>query len=174
MLPISLFTILPASLTPNSVKMRGSYRPLGVRVQAVALMTQGFDVQRVEAITGMSRWAIKRWVDRAKQRGFNPEIDQWILTEYVEDEPRSGRPKEITQSTEDSIIASVRKNHVGREKSSEFLAFGSGTSTYSVSNILKKSGFHSVKPTKKPGLTDEVRRKRLDFCLAHKDWTLED
>ncbi|OJJ79518.1 uncharacterized protein ASPGLDRAFT_1040611 [Aspergillus glaucus CBS 516.65] len=106
--------------------MRGSYHPVGVRVQAVALMAQDFDIQRVEAITGMSSWTIKRWVKKAKERGFNPEIDQRILTEYVEDEPRSGRPKEVTQSIEESIISSVKKDHIGY------------------------------------------------FCLAHKDWTLED
>ncbi|OJJ78543.1 uncharacterized protein ASPGLDRAFT_53539 [Aspergillus glaucus CBS 516.65] len=76
-------------------------------------MTQGFDIQRVEAITGMSSWTIKRWVKKAKERGFNPEIDQRILTEYVEDDPRPGRPKEITQSTEDSIVSSIRKDHAG-------------------------------------------------------------
>ena len=154
--------------------MRGSYHPVGVRVQAVALMAQDFDIQRVEAITGMSSWTIKRWVKKAKERGFNPEIDQRILTEYVEDEPRSGRPKEVTQSIEESIISSVKKDHIGREKSSEFLAFESNISSHSVLKILKKHGFHSVKPTKKPGLTNEIRKRRLDFCLAHKDWTLED
>ena len=150
------------------------FHPIGVRVQAVTLMALGFDIQHIEDITSMSSWTIKRWFKIAKERGFNPEIDKQVLTEYVEDAPQSGCPKEITQSTEQSIISSIKKDHVGCEKSSEFLAFESNISATSVKSVLAKHNFHSVKPTKKPGLTDEFRRKRLDFCLAHKDWTLED
>ena len=150
------------------------FHPIGVRVQAVTLIALGFDIQHIEDITSMSSWTIKRWFKIAKERGFNPEIDKQVLTEYVEDAPQSGCPKEITQSTEQSIISSIKKDHVGHEKSSEFLAFESNISATSVKSVLAKHNFHSVKPTKKPGLTDEFRRKRLDFCLAHKDWTLED
>ena len=131
------------------------FHPIGVRVQAVTLIALGFDIQHIEDITSMSSWTIKRWFKIAKERGFNPEIDKQVLTEYVEDAPQSGCPKEITQSTEQSIISSIKKDHVGHEKSSEFLAFESNISATSVKSVLAKHNFHSVKPTKKPGLTDE-------------------
>lgn len=66
-------------------------------------------------------WSIKRWMKKARHRGFNPEIDPRILTEYVEDSPGSGRPKNSTHSIEDSI-SSNQEDHSGRERSSEFLA----------------------------------------------------
>ena len=31
-----------------------------------------------------------------------------------------------------------------------------------------------MKPSKKPGLTPKMKTDRLEFCLRHKDWTLED
>ena len=88
------------------------FYPIGVRVQAVTLMALGFDIQHIEDITSMSSWTIKRWFKIAKERGFNPEIDKQVLTEYVEDAPQSGCPKEITQSTEQSIISSIKKDYI--------------------------------------------------------------
>lgn len=44
---------LPPAMSTDSVKKSG-FHPIGVRVQAVTLMAQGFDIQRVEMITGMS------------------------------------------------------------------------------------------------------------------------
>ena len=31
-----------------------------------------------------------------------------------------------------------------------------------------------TKPTRKPGLTAQMKKDRLEFCLRHEDWTLED
>ena len=38
----------------------------------------------------------------------------------------------------------------------------------------KKAGFKKTKPTRKPGLTKKMKEDRLQWCLAHQDWTLED
>jgi transposase len=40
--------------------------------------------------------------------------------------------------------------------------------------MLKKVGFCKTKPTRKPGLTKKMREEQYKWCLAHKDWTLED
>lgn len=151
-----------------------AYQPLVVRAQAVALMAEGLDIGYVSKVTEVPVRTIRRWVKKAEDRGYKPWECKRILTEYVEDGHRPGRPKEITPSIEKAIISSVTKDHAGREKSSEYLAFEFDISSHSVLKVLKKHGLHSVKPTKKPGLTDENRKKRLEFCLAHKDWTLED
>ncbi|KAF7179335.1 hypothetical protein CNMCM7691_008268 [Aspergillus felis] len=173
---------LPASSKPSSKpskpfkpsKMRGSYHPVTVRVQALTLAYCGVDMKHIEATTGMPRQTIQYWVKKARERGYNPEIDPRILPEYVEDGKRTGRPKEITKATEQAILESIGKDRNGREKSSEILAFEAGISYSSVLRILKRHGYKAVKQTTKPGLTDEMKQKRLQFCLAHKDWTLED
>jgi len=39
---------------------------------------------------------------------------------------------------------------------------------------LRAAGYRKTKPTRKPGLTQEMRSARLKWALEHKDWTLED
>jgi len=39
---------------------------------------------------------------------------------------------------------------------------------------LKKAGLQAVVKAKKPLLTKRHRKERLDFALAHLDWTVED
>ena len=41
-------------------------------------------------------------------------------------------------------------------------------------NHLKKAGLKAVVKAKKPLLTKRYRKERLDFALAHLDWTVED
>src|SRR4051794_11659074 len=41
-------------------------------------------------------------------------------------------------------------------------------------NYIKKAGMKSAVKTKKPLLTKRHRKERLDFALAHQDWTVED
>jgi transposase len=41
-------------------------------------------------------------------------------------------------------------------------------------NHLKKAGLKAVVKAKKPLLTKRHRKERLDFALAHQDWTVED
>lgn len=61
--------------------------------------------------------------------------------ELVEDAQGSGRPKEDSEADENSIIQSVTKACVGREKYSEILAYEAGMFRFSVLEILKRYGF---------------------------------
>ena len=47
-------------------------------------------------------------------------------------------------------------------------------SSKTVRRCLKKAGMKAVVKKKRPLLSKKHRRNRLDFALAHKDWTLED
>jgi hypothetical protein len=40
--------------------------------------------------------------------------------------------------------------------------------------MLKKNGFRNVKESTKPGLTEAMKKARLEFCKDHEHWTLED
>jgi transposase len=151
------------------------YTPIPVRIQALCLATvANMPVPKVAEIMGMTPVTVYRIIKRARDRGFNPDIDARIREEYVLDAQRSGRPKEITPAIEQSVIDSVTKDRAGREKSAEFLAYEAGISRSSCLSILKHHKFSSCKPTWKPGLTDEARRRRLAFAYAHAHWTLED
>jgi hypothetical protein len=63
---------------------------------------------------------IQYWIMKARERGYNPEIDPRILPVYVEDGKRTGRPKEITEATEQAILESISKNQNGRENLLKF------------------------------------------------------
>ena len=47
-------------------------------------------------------------------------------------------------------------------------------SSKTVRMSLKMAGMKAVVKTKRPLLSKRHRRNRMDFALAHKDWTLED
>jgi transposase len=80
-------------------------------------------------------------IEKGQNRGYNPAHSFRVLLEYVEDGKRSGRPKEISEATEQGILASVAQDRNGREKSSEILAFEAGISHSSVLRILHKHDF---------------------------------
>ena len=61
----------------------------------------------------------------------------------------------MTKEDEEKVLATVRKDSAGREKSSEVLGYETGWSSATILRILKKYGLKNVKPTRKPGLNRE-------------------
>lgn len=53
-------------------------------------------------------------------------------------------------------------------------ALGNTISPMTVWRILRAAGMKKTKPTRKPGLTEKMRRDRFEFCLRYEHWTLED
>ena len=47
-------------------------------------------------------------------------------------------------------------------------------SLQTITRALKSMGFIAATKKKKPYLTEEHKRKRLQFAKAHKDWTVSD
>jgi transposase len=66
-------------------------------------------VKEITKTTGFNKSTIGRIEKRAKERGYTPEKSQTILMAYVEDAPRSGRPRKITPEVEE-VTAAVSKN----------------------------------------------------------------
>jgi transposase len=140
----------------------------------------GMITAQVAAITGLSTRQVNRIYSRAIERGFDPDMrpltirDDWLC-----DAPRSGRPRTATEALKDELVTKVSRDRYAREKSCAELAgdltnSGFPTSATTVWRVLKKAGYRKTKPTRKPGLTASMRKQRLDWCLAHEHWTLED
>jgi len=53
-----------------------------------------------------------------KRQKLWPAISTTIHEKFVADQPRSGRPKKITEKLEKEIFEAIRKNCQGREKTS--------------------------------------------------------
>jgi transposase len=140
----------------------------------------GKTTNEVAEITGLSVNQVNRIYNRAIQRRFDPNIRPLLLrNEYLEDAPRSGRPTKQTEEVKDLIISKLERDRYGREKTAAIIA-GELTSqdipisASLVKLILKSAGFRKTKPTRKPGLTKKMKEDQLAWCLAHRDWTLED
>jgi Transposase len=185
---LSLFSILMSLLTkkalggtpwaprplPQDTVDHGARYSIAAKIQALTLVSSGFSTKYVEEKISIPQQTVARIRKTAFQRGFRPDEDPRILEYYVKDVKRSGRLKTITKAIEQKVLASVREDSGGREKSSEYLGYEVNISRSSVLRILKRHGLTCVKPTRKPILTLKMREARLRFARAHAHWILED
>lgn len=165
---------LTARPPAEAVRDNGRRYSIAQRAQCLSYLALGLPRQRIHEITGIPTWTQTNILKKARERGFDPAVSLQVLEHHVEDGQRSGRPKEIEESTKTAVLTSVASSRAGREQSAEVLAYLNGISGSSVLRILHKEGLSSVKPTRKPGLTKAQQAARLLFCLAHQHWTLED
>ncbi len=95
---------------------------------------------------------------QAKEQVYDPSINSHIKLKYVTDATQSDRPlivtPELEQTNLDSFDEATRND---TEKPAGLLAFEHGISLTFMLRILKRNKFRSVKPTYKPGLTDEIK-----------------
>merc|ERR1712000_494996 len=133
----------------------------------------------IAAQTKISPRTIDAIFKRAKDAGFDPEARPLVIRDTnLQDLPRTGRPNK-RQIFEEAVLAQVRKDRYSREKTcadiaAELSASGRSISATTVWLVLRNAGLRKVKPTRKPGLTEKMRKERYEWCLARKDWTLED
>jgi transposase len=145
------------------------------RAQALTLKLVGFSNAEIESITGIKTSALNSLHRKAIARGFNPSESKKILDVHVEDGARSGRPKKQTEELVTEVLSKVRRDRYAREKTCAQIATEvGGVSDTTVWRILRASGFRKTKPTRKPALTEVMKKARLQFGLDHKDWTIED
>ena len=152
----------------------------GTRIQVLTLLQEGQTIDYIKEKTKYSKSTIYELLKWAKARGYDPEKDSRILLAYVEDAPRIGRPKKLTEAIEQLIIDTISKNSTTRELSTAKIAaivsplVKGGLSDRSVHRALRRRGYKPVKPTKKPGFTEANKITRLKWCLDHEHWTLDD
>ena len=144
--------------------------PIATRAQIITLKALGYTNKEIcsELYLALTHHALDRIYVRALDQGFNPEMPT-CLNHHVEDAPRSGRPTKQTEQVKADVEAKVIRDQYGREKSAEVIAAEVGLSPGTVRTILKKAGYKKIKLTRKPGLIEEMKKARLDFCLAHVD-----
>ena len=96
------------------------YEP-ATRAQALALKISGYcSNEEIERITGIKARSVNNIVDRAIERGLDLN-NPIILDRHVANGPRPGRPSKQAKS-KDQIIAKVRRDRYGREKTYALIA----------------------------------------------------
>jgi hypothetical protein len=109
----------PSRLLPQGVVDNAYRYTLAQRTHCLVLLTEGFSAAIIEKKTGVKERQQRNIRKKAFERGFRPDEDPQILKSYVIDSARSGRPKEISEDKENTLLVAVRSNRSGREKSSE-------------------------------------------------------
>jgi transposase len=92
---------------------KNGYHPIELRIQILGLISWGVDAKDIAEKLEVPIRSIRKMIQRAKDRGFNPGSCERIRMEYAEDAKRSGRPKEITPEKEKAVIESVSKDRNG-------------------------------------------------------------
>lgn len=90
---------------------------------------------------------------------------------------KSGRPKLLTEADKRYCVRQVTKNRVDNATKVRKLLetdVGVSASVDTVRRALRDSGLGAIEKEKKPMLTKKNAQKRLEWCLSHRDWTLDD
>jgi hypothetical protein len=93
---------------PANIPDRGNQYDIAQKIHCLVLITEGFSHQEITRKPGVKQQTQSNIKKKAFQHGFRPDIDPRILAHYVEDAPRSGRPKEISTDTEEALLQEVR------------------------------------------------------------------
>lgn len=135
------------------------------RGQIVLLRSQSKTLAAIARIMKCSRCAVRTTLKRYEGSG--------TLT----NRPKSGR-KRLTTAREDRHIERIairERTKSSRDLSSELLErHGVCISARTVRRRLVESGLHGRIARRKPRLTAEHKKKRLQWAQKYKNWTVED
>ena len=170
----------PAPSTSIAPPPKSQRHTVGTRMLLLTRVNDKMHRHRILKETRMSKTAYYDLLHKAKERGWT----EGTLVEpyHVEDRTRSGRPK-LSERIEKRIIEVMTWDKESRGWSCARIASEvvkhsvppiPRLSPSSVYRVLVKHGYGVYKPTVKPGLTARMRKERLEWCLAHAHWTLED
>ena len=133
-----------------------------VRYDIISGLQAGESVRKIAKKLGVSAATVCRvgkeaFPDREKDKGGRPSL----LTEA----DKRYCVRQVTVGRLDNAIK-VRKQ---LEKD-----HGIHVSPNTIRRVLRGSGLGAIEKPKKPLLTQKNVRKRLNWCIAHKDWTVDD
>ena len=114
---------------------------------------------------------IKDWQgDKNVRLTLNQIAQKYKLAKSTDNLPRPGRPPKLTPREKRSVIQEVRiKPFVSAPEIVTKLQeqLGKKVSTKTVKRVLRKSGYKSQAPRKKPCISNKNQAKRLAFARAH-------
>ena len=131
---------------------------LTTRAQILTLYLNNVPPVQIVKTFGCNRDYPRDLLKKAKANGFDPDVSPIIRDAYLTDKKKSGRPTKQTDIVKEKITAIVSKNRKGREKTYDQIAIEvGGVSGTTIWRILRALGYRKTKPTRKPGLTEEMR-----------------
>ncbi|KAG6221158.1 hypothetical protein E4U26_006148 [Claviceps purpurea] len=137
------------------------YMDIATRTSVLTLKAYGISTKEVASITGISVRTVNKIFANAVSRGFNPEDRPMkINNRFVEDAPKSGRPKKQTPEVKEIVLSKVRDDCYGREKTCANLAgdlceLGYNISRHTVWRILRASRLQEDEANEKAWVDEE-------------------
>jgi transposase len=104
-------------------------------------------------------------------------INKWNLYDTIEDRPKCGRPAALSDRSTRVLVRNILSKKVKTATELTNVAredYGIDICPKTARNILHKSDLKVVHGIPKPDLTPEHKRKRLEFALAHINWSVDD
>ncbi|CBF84331.1 hypothetical protein AN2628.2 [Aspergillus nidulans FGSC A4] len=136
--------------------------PNELRVQVLSYWALGIQPPDIAKMLQINVRTIWDMIQKGQDRGYNPAQSMRVKLEYVEDGKRSGRPKEISEATDMAVLASVKQDRNGREKSSEILAFEAETAYQHKKSEVEIAALNAeLEPILREEWEIETRLKRL-------------
>lgn len=103
-------------------------------------------------------------------------VVKWKRENVIERQPRPGKPKKLTDRDRRSlrrVVTSNRKSSLQKVSQEFRLASGSDVSDHTIRRELHALGFHGRAAAHKPMITKQNACRRLQWCKAHRRWTVE-
>ena len=128
----------------------------------LSLLDSGQSAHHISSLTGLNHSTIFRL-----QRKHHP---------YLKKAPAGHPPKLSEADTRyvQHLITSRKAENASQVTQILQEITNQSLTSQTTRNHLRNTGMKAVVKTKKPLLTKRHRKERLDFALAHQDWTVED
>ncbi|EFA79730.1 hypothetical protein PPL_07421 [Heterostelium album PN500] len=135
-----------------------------IRQRIIEGSNRGCSKRRLASLFGISRSTVKRTIDRYNELG------------HLHDRSKIGRPRRVSDRTRRAMKRWVcQRECVSLSEIKNRLAatYGLNISLSRIGNILREEGLEYKSLSRKFDLTAKHAEIRLDFAMAHRNWTVE-
>ena len=136
-----------------------------IRVSIWTLRNSGLSWNKIAKQVGKNRNNVRRIYKRVK------------FTGECTDQPRTGRPRKLNDRDARKVIDILRKSPAKTAEAVRKQAnkdYNLQVSTSTIQRTFKRQGYVARVKRKKPLLTKQHRKRRLDWAKKHSTWTVDD
>jgi transposase len=134
------------------------------RIQIIALREQQYTLEDVSKKT------------KVKKETVREVLRKWKQHHTIQDLPKTGRATMVDARTRRRLARMAQSGEVKTAPELSLVAASHDIVHFSASTarrVMHEQGLKAMHMVKKPLLTREHKRKRLEFARAHRDWTVE-
>ena len=145
--------------------------------------TQSFSTKERAQIVNLSnlKFSVRQVAKKKKKKVSKTVLHNAIMKYYnegvfIDRKRRSGRPRATTSREHHLIRKAVTHSPISTSTpiQGKLIETSTAVSTKTIQRDLSlEFGLKSCKPTRKPRLTQSMKKKRLDFATRHASWDID-